>query len=53
MVADRSVDFAFSFDSLVHADAEVLDAYAAELARTLAPDGVAFIHHSNLGAYRA
>lgn len=52
MIPDRSIDFAFSFDSLVHADAEVLDAYAGELARTLAPDGVAFVHHSNLGAYR-
>jgi SAM-dependent methyltransferase len=52
MVADGSVDFAFSFDSLVHADADVLDSYLGELARTLAPDGVGFIHHSNLGAYR-
>ena len=52
MVADRSVDFAFSFDSLVHADAAALEAYVAELARTLAPDGVAFIHHSNLAALR-
>jgi SAM-dependent methyltransferase len=52
MVADGSVDFAFSFDSLVHAEADVMDAYAAELARTLKPDGVAFLHHSNMGAYR-
>jgi SAM-dependent methyltransferase len=52
MVADRSVDFAFSFDSLVHAEADVLEAYAHELARTLKPDGVAFIHHSNMAAYR-
>lgn len=51
MLDDGSVDFAFSFDSLVHADAEVLGAYAQELARTLAPHGVAFLHHSNLGAY--
>ena len=47
-----SVDLAFSFDSLVHAEADVLEAYAHELARTLKPDGVAFIHHSNIGAYR-
>lgn len=52
MVGDRSIDFAFSFDSLVHADAHVLEAYAAELARALAPDGVAFLHHSNLGSLR-
>ncbi len=51
MIADGSVDFAFSFDSLVHADQEVLDAYLLELGSKLAPDGVAFIHHSNLGHY--
>jgi len=51
MVPDRSVDFAFSYDTLVHADADVIDAYLAELARTLRPDGVAFLHHSNIGQY--
>jgi SAM-dependent methyltransferase len=51
-ITDRSVDFAFSFDSLVHAEADVLDSYARELARTLRPDGVGFIHHSNMGALR-
>jgi SAM-dependent methyltransferase len=50
-VPSGSVDVAFSFDSLVHAEADVLEAYAHELARTLRPDGIAFIHHSNLGAY--
>jgi SAM-dependent methyltransferase len=51
MVADGTVDFAFSFDSLVHAEADVMEAYANELARVLKPDGVAFLHHSNMGAY--
>jgi SAM-dependent methyltransferase len=51
MVADGSVDFAFSFDSLVHAESDVLGAYMGELARVLKPDGVAFVHHSNIGAY--
>ena len=51
MVADGSVDFAFSFDSLVHAEADVLEAYAGELARVLAADGVAFLHVSNMGAH--
>jgi hypothetical protein len=51
MVEDHSVDFVFSFDSLVHADAEVIDAYLAQLAGKLTPDGVGFIHHSNAGAY--
>jgi SAM-dependent methyltransferase len=51
MVDDGSIDFAFSFDSLVHAEAEVLDAYIAQLARKLGPEGVAFIHHSTVGDY--
>lgn len=51
MVADASVDFAFSLDSLVHVEQDVLDSYLAELARVLAPEGVAFVHHSNMGAY--
>ena len=52
MVGDRSVDFAFSFDSLVHAESKVLESYAHELARTLKPDGIALIHHSNMAVYR-
>ena len=52
MIRDNSVDFAFSFDSLVHADDDVLEAYVAQLSRKLSDDGVAFLHHSNLGAYR-
>jgi SAM-dependent methyltransferase len=51
-VPDHSVDLAFSFDSLVHAEADVLGAYAHELARTLKPDGVGFIHHSNMGSHQ-
>src|SRR4051812_43253527 len=53
MVEDGSVDFAFSFDSLVHAESDVLDAYLEQLARKLTPDGVGFVHHSNIGAYRS
>ena len=52
MVADASVDFAFSFDSLVHVELDTLAGYLAELARTLKPNGVAFLHHSNYGSYR-
>lgn len=47
MAGDASVDFIFSFDSLVHVEADVIDAYLAEFARVLTPRGVAFIHHSN------
>lgn len=53
IVDDHSVDFVFSFDSLVHADTAVLDAYLAQLPRILTHDGAAFLHHSNLGEYQA
>jgi ubiquinone/menaquinone biosynthesis C-methylase UbiE len=49
MVEDNSIDFAFSFDSLVHVESDAVSSYVAELARVLKPGGVAFLHHSNLG----
>jgi SAM-dependent methyltransferase len=52
MVSDRAVDLCFSFDSLVHCEADVLAAYARELGRVLGPDGVAFLHVSNMGAHQ-
>jgi SAM-dependent methyltransferase len=51
MVRDDSLDFAFSFDSLVHAEVEILESYLTELAAKLKPGGHAFIHHSNMGQY--
>jgi SAM-dependent methyltransferase len=51
MVEDASVDFAFSFDSLVHVEADVVAAYLNELGKKLKPGGFAFLHHSNLRAY--
>lgn len=51
MVPDESVDFVFSFDSLVHAEADVVDAYLEQLRRKLTPNGAGFIHHSNIGEY--
>ncbi|MGO8865034.1 MAG: class I SAM-dependent methyltransferase [Alphaproteobacteria bacterium] len=51
MIPDDSIDFVFSFDSLVHVDASVITSYLQELARKLAVGGLGFIHHSNLGAY--
>jgi SAM-dependent methyltransferase len=51
MLDDASIDFAFSFDSLVHADADTVSSYVSELARVLKPGGVGFIHHSNLGSF--
>ena len=53
VVPDRSVDFVFSFDSLVHVEADVIGAYLSQIAMKLKTDGVAFIHHSNLGQYAA
>lgn len=51
MVSDSSVDFIFSFDALPLVDAPTIDAYLAQLPRVLTDNGVAFLHHSNLGAY--
>ncbi|HEX8136036.1 MAG TPA: class I SAM-dependent methyltransferase [Pyrinomonadaceae bacterium] len=51
MIPDKSVDFAFTFDSLVHVEADVIEAYVTQLARKLTPHGVGFMHHSNFGAY--
>ena len=52
MVPDDSVDLAFSFDSLVHVEDAVMKEYIRQLAKKLTPNGVGFIHHSNLGEYR-
>lgn len=41
-------DFVFSFNSLVHAEIEVLRSYIPQIIQKLTPRGVAFIHHSNL-----
>ncbi len=51
MVADASVDFVFSFDSLVHAPRAAIEAYLSQLGKKLKRDGVVFLHHSNLGSY--
>ncbi|HEV2842160.1 MAG TPA: class I SAM-dependent methyltransferase [Chthoniobacterales bacterium] len=51
MIPDGSIDFVFSFDSLVHVKRETVEAYLAQLAGKLTEDGLGFIHHSNLGQY--
>lgn len=51
MVPDGSIDFVFSFDSLVHAEADVIESYLRALGRSLKPNGVGLIHHSNAGEY--
>ena len=51
MIASDSIDFVFSFDSLVHADADVIQSYLRHIATKLKPNGVGFVHHSNLWHY--
>lgn len=51
MIADNSIDFVFSFDSLVHAELDVLEAYMLQLRKKLKPDGIGFFHHSNIGEF--
>jgi 2-polyprenyl-3-methyl-5-hydroxy-6-metoxy-1,4-benzoquinol methylase len=51
MVNDRSIDFVFSFDSLVHVEADVIKSYVDQLATKLKSEGVGFLHHSNLKDY--
>ena len=48
---ENAVDLVFSFDSLVHAERDVMQSYLAHLGRCLKPGRFAFLQHSNLGAY--
>lgn len=52
MVPSSTVDFVFSFDSLVHVEEDSMRSYIQEIGRILRPGGMAFIHHSNLAACR-
>lgn len=51
MVGAGSVDFLFSFFSLIHADIATVQSYANEFARVLTPNGGGFVHHSNLAEH--
>jgi len=51
MIPVGSIDFIFSFDSLVHVTRETVAAYLHQFSDKLTRDGVGFVHHSNLGAY--
>jgi len=51
MIPDDSVDFVFSWDSLVHAEADVVRSYLLELSKKLHEGGTGFLHHSNLGSF--
>jgi len=50
-VPDDKYNFVFTFDSLVHAEFEVFVSYIPQIIRKLRPDGIAFLHHSNLAAF--
>lgn len=47
MAPDESFDVVFSFDSLVHVERDVLEAYVPQILAKLRRGGVAFLHHSN------
>jgi 2-polyprenyl-3-methyl-5-hydroxy-6-metoxy-1,4-benzoquinol methylase len=51
MIPENAIDLIFSFDSLVHAEDTVISSYVSQLASKLNQNGVAFLHHSNMGAY--
>lgn len=53
VVEDESVDFVFSFDSLVHSEADIVEDYLHQIANKLTPNGAGLIHHSNLAAILA
>lgn len=44
-VPEASIDLAWSYDSFVHMEAGTVAAYLRELARVLAPGGIAVLHH--------
>jgi SAM-dependent methyltransferase len=52
VIENNSMDFIFSFDSLVHANDETMKSYIKEIGKKLNENGVAFIHHSNLNFFK-
>ena len=48
MVKNRSVSFAFSWDSMVHFPPAAVESYISELGRVLHGGATAFLHHGNL-----
>ena len=51
MIPDNSIDFVFTFDSLVHDRRGFIESYLSQLESKLKPGGKGFFHHSNLGSY--
>lgn len=50
-IDSESIDFIFSWDSLVHAELDAIEGYLSEFDRILKPGGRTFIHHSNMKAF--
>lgn len=50
-VADGSIDFVFSWHSLVHAEHDVMRSYVKEMQRVLRPGGFGLIHHTNYAEF--
>lgn len=48
---DKSIDFIFSMDSLVHAETDAIEPYIEEFSRVLSEYGTGFVHHSNMGEH--
>jgi SAM-dependent methyltransferase len=51
-IENDSITFVYTFDSMVHFDKIVVADYVKEIARILKPNGTAFLHHSNFGAFQ-
>jgi SAM-dependent methyltransferase len=47
MIPDNFIDFVFSYDSLVHAEIDVVRSYIWQICQKLTPTGAAYLHHSN------
>lgn len=47
---DGMFDLIFSFNSLVHAEQEVMESYIPQILQKLTPTGVSFLHHSNFAS---
>ena len=47
MIPNDAIDFAFSYDSLVHVELEIIREYIWQTCQKLTTTGVAFFHHSN------
>lgn len=45
-IPTASVDYVFSFDTFVHFDPPLFDAYLGEIARVLRPGGVLHLHYA-------